>query len=153
MEQDEKKDIFDRIMGLPVLRIFEPFYQKNREVLLYLFFGAVTTLVSILTYYLGSDVLGMDPLAANVISWILAVAVAFFTNRTWVFKGAGEGSIARQAISFYTGRLATLGGEELILFVGIKLLHFGNLPVKVFAQVVIVVLNYVISKLFIFRKK
>ena len=152
--QEKKKDIFDRIMELPILRIFEPFYQKHREVLLYLFFGFVTTVISVSVYWLGADVLGVDPLIANVFSWILAVLVAFLSNRTYVFHAETENRevFLKQILSFYGGRVFTLLVEELILFVGIKLLAFPNLPVKIVAQVVIVILNYVISKLFVFKK-
>ena len=152
---ETEKDLFDRIMDLPILRIFRPFYQKHKEVLLYLFFGFVTTVISVVVYWLGADVAGISPLIANLFSWVLAVLVAFLTNRTWVFHARTENRQAffRQLLSFYGGRLFTLGVEEAILFVGISLLHFANMPVKWTAQVVIVILNYVISKLVVFKKK
>ena len=81
----EKKDIFDKIMSLPGLRIFEPFYKKNKEVLMYLFFGGLTFLVSVVTYAYFNVVLGMNELIANIFSWIIAVAFAFITNKIWVF--------------------------------------------------------------------
>ena len=147
----EKKDIFDRIMELPFLNRFEPLYRKHREVLLYLFFGGVTTVISIVSYWLCSEVLGIPPLIANVISWILAVTAAFLTNRTWVFQAEEKASFFQQAVSFYTGRLATLGVEELLLFVGLDLLKLPNMPLKIAGQVILIVLNYVVSKLFVFR--
>ena len=151
----EKKDIFDRIMQLPGLRIFEPFYKAHKEVLMYLFFGVLTTVVSIASYAVANAVFGINELIANVISWILAVTFAFFTNRTWVFD-AGKGGTAdfiRQMLSFYGGRLFTLLVEEVLLFVFITVLKLNSIGVKVGAQFVIVVLNYVISKLVVFKKK
>ena len=76
-----KPDIFDRLMHLPVLNIFEPFYKKHKEMLLYLFFGGLTFVISVITYAFFNVSLGMNELVANIFSWILAVLFAFFTNR------------------------------------------------------------------------
>ena len=72
MEQ-KKEDIFDRMMHLHLFRIFEPFYQKNKEMLLYLLFGGLTTIVSIGSYAWVNVGLGINELIANIISWIFAV--------------------------------------------------------------------------------
>ena len=82
--QIEKKDIFDKIMSLPGLRIFEPFYKKNKEVLLYLFFGGLSFIVSVSSYAYFNLVLDLNALIANIFSWILAVIFAFVTNKIWV---------------------------------------------------------------------
>ena len=149
-----KEDVFDRLMHLPVLRIFEPFYKKHKEVLLYLLFGGLTTVVSILSFALFVKGMGMNALVANVLSWILAVLFAYVTNRTWVFESTAEtkAGIAREMLSFFGGRAATLLAEEGILAVFITWLGFPDMPVKIAAQVIVIVLNYVISKLFVFRK-
>ncbi len=151
--QHSQKDIFDRIMSLPGLRIFEPFYLKYKEMLLYLFFGGLAFVVSVATYSLFNMALHINELIANIFSWIITVLFAFFTNRIWVFQSPTEGAAAflRQMISFYGGRVITLIIEEAILFVFITLLSFSSLGVKIAAQVVVIILNYVISKLIIFR--
>ena len=69
--QETKPDIFDKIMHLPGLRVFEPLYKKYKEVLLYLFFGVLTTVVSIGSYALFNVAMGINELIANVISWVL----------------------------------------------------------------------------------
>ncbi|MDD6334239.1 MAG: GtrA family protein [Clostridia bacterium] len=152
--QEIKPDIFDKIMHLPGLRVFEPLYKKYKEVLLYLFFGVLTTVVSIGSYAFFNVTCHMNELIANVISWVLAVLFAFFTNRIWVFaaptKTAEE--FIKQLVSFAGGRVATLIVEEIILLVFITLLHFNSIVIKTIAQVVVIVLNYVISKLVIFKK-
>ena len=142
-----KPDIFDRLMHLPVLNIFEPFYKKHKEMLLYLFFGGIT-------YAFFNVSLGMNELVANIFSWILAVLFAFFTNRIWVFDGKTNGAkeFFVQMINFFGGRVATLVVEEVILFVFITKLGFGSMVVKIAAQIIVIVLNYVISKLWVFRK-
>ena len=140
--QEIKPDIFDKIMHLPGLRVFEPLYKKYKEVLLYLFFGVLTTVVSI------------NELIANVISWVLAVLFAFFTNRIWVFAAPTKTveEFMKQLVSFAGGRVLTLVIEEIILLVFITMLHFNSMLIKFIAQVVVIILNYVISKLLVFRK-
>ena len=127
---------------------------KYKEVLLYLIFGGLTTLVSLASYWLCVYPLGIDVLISNVISWICAVTFAYVTNAKWVFEArpANRGEQLRQMVSFYVGRLATLGVEELILLVFVTLLHGNEMIVKVIAQIVVVILNYVVSKLLVFRK-
>lgn len=126
----------------------------DREVLAYLFFGVLTTAVSLISYAV-PVALGMDALAANIISWILAVLFAYVTNRRWVFHSEARAlrERVREIVSFYGGRLFTLVMEEVILFVCIKLLHQNEYLVKIFAQVLVMVGNYVISKVFVFRTK
>ena len=148
-----KEDIFDRLMHLPVLRLLEPFYKKHKEVLLYLFFGGLTTLVSIASFALFAVTMGMNELIANVLSWILAVLFAYVTNRTWVFaqKADTRPGILREMLTFFGGRIATLLVEEAIILVFITWLGLPAIPVKAAAQVIVIALNYVISKYFVFK--
>lgn len=152
--QETKQDIFDKIMHLPGLRVFEPLYKKYKEVLLYLFFGVLTTVVSIGSYAFFNVTLGINELIANVISWVLAVLFAFFTNRIWVFAAPTKNveEFMKQLVSFAGGRVLTLVIEEIILLVFITMLHFNSMLIKFIAQVVVIILNYVISKLLVFRK-
>lgn len=151
---DGKKDIFDRLMGLKLFRPLWPIYVKYKEPLLYLFFGGLTTLISIFVFWLSNGPFGLNELVANLISWVLAVLFAFLTNKTWVFSSPGqEKSFLALMLSFYAGRLLTLGVEELLLFVFITWLGFNSMVVKILAQIVVIVLNYVISKLLVFRNK
>ena len=128
-------------------------WKKYREFILYLFFGGLTTLVSILSYAFCERVLGLDPLVANIISWILAVAFAYGTNRTWVFsrKADTRQGIFREIMAFFGGRIATLLVEEGIILVFITWLGLPAVPVKAAAQVIVIALNYVISKFFVFK--
>lgn len=151
---DREKDVFDRIMEAKLLRPLQPFWQKHREALLYLFFGGLTTLLSILLFWLFTA-LGLDVLIANVLSWILSVLFAYVTNARWVFEARPQsaGETARLLLRFYAGRLFTLGVEELLLWGFIKRLGLPAMPVKIVSQVVVIVLNYVVSKLLVFRTK
>ena len=148
------KDIFDRIMEWKILSIFNPFYKKYKEVLLYLFFGGLTTVISIGSYAFFDVSMHMDPMVANIFSWILAVLFAYVTNRIWVFDSNAEDmkGIIQEMFSFFGGRVATLLMEEVILYVGIKLLSMNSIAVKVAAQILVLIGNYLISKLFVFKK-
>ena len=128
---------------------------RYREQLLYLVFGFLAFLVSMGTFALADRVLMMPTLVANVFSWVITVAFAYITNRTWVFesKATGLKPIVREVLSFAAGRLLTFGVEELMLFVGVTLLAFDSILVKLIAQVMVIILNYVISKFVVFRRR
>lgn len=150
----EKKDIFDRIMLLPVLRLFYAPYKKYKSVLLYIFFGGLTTIVSIGSFILFNTGLNVDALLANIFSWVCAVLFAYATNRVWVFASKAKGTgVVKEMLSFFTGRLVTLGLEEVLILIFVTLLSFNSTLIKTLGQVVVLVLNYVISKLFVFRSK
>ena len=148
------KDIFDRMMQLPLLNLFEPFYTRYKEVLLYLFFGGLAFFLNIFLYILFAGMWGINELIANVFCWVICVLFQFFTNRTWVFDGMTDNAVdfMKQMASFFAGRLFTLIVEEVILAVFITWLSFPGVPVKLAAQFVVIVLNYVISKLWIFKE-
>ena len=152
---DYKEDIFDKIMGLPVLRVFKPFYLKHKEILLYLFFGGLAVLLNLGLFFLFNQVMGINELIANIICWVICVLFQFFTNRTWVFeaqKNNNKSDFIRQLVSFFGGRVFTLVIEEAILAIFITWLGFNSLIVKIIAQIITIVLNYIISKLFVFKQ-
>ncbi len=155
MEDNKKKDIFDRIMSLPVLNIFEPFYTKHKEGLMYLFFGGLTFFLSLFLFWFMDSVMHINEVVNNSIDWGICVAFQFFTNRTWVFDGKVDNTkdFLKQAGSFTAGRLFTLVVEDLLIFIFITLLGWPKMPVKLGATFVVIALNYVISKLIVFRKK
>ena len=150
---EPRKDIFDKIMSLRLLRPLWPFYHRFKEILLYLFFGGLTTVLSIALFWLFTGPCGMSALLGNAVDWIICVLFAYVTNRTWVFeeKAYGRKGILREAVSFIGGRLGTLAMEELVLFIGIDLLGMNSMLVKVVAQVLVVIGNYLISKFIVFK--
>ena len=166
-ETEHKKDLFDKLMGLPILRIFQPFFDKHREVLLYLFFGGLAFFLNMLLFFVTHTKMGMQELVATAVCWVLCVLFQYFTNKTWVFRSHASttASLVKEMASFFGGRVFTLLVEEAIIFVLITWLgdriasglslsrEVWDLAVKLFAQFVIIVLNYVISKLFVFKKK
>ena len=87
------------------------------------------------------------------IDWIICVIFAYLTNRTWVFKAKAQDTngVIRECAAFMIGRLGTLALEEAALWLGIDMLHMNSMPVKILAQVLVIIGNYVISKFFVFR--
>ena len=132
-------------------------YKEYDEMINYLIVGGLTTVVSLGTYYFCVYTF-LNPnnafqlQIANIISWISCVTFAYFTNRIFVFKSKRTDKL-KEAISFYGSRIATLLLEMGIMFVFVTILHFNDKIIKLVAQVVITILNYVLSKLLIFRKK
>lgn len=99
--------------------------------------------------------LSLNELVANVISWIVTVLFVYVTNKLWVFKvdvKTKKGAIF-QILSFFTGRLGTLFLEEAIIFVFITKMDLNSTIVKIVAQIIVIVANYVISKLVVFRSE
>lgn len=147
-----KESKFYRMIHPLVPKPLRAFVLQRQELVSYLVFGVLTTLVNFVLYYPLSRVLHY--LAANVIAWIGAVAFAFFTNKAYVFEDAdwSARALARQGAAFAAARLASLGAEELLLWGFVEKFGVGADVTKVIAAVVVVVLNYVFSKLFVFRR-
>lgn len=153
-ESFRKQDIFDKIMHLPGLRLLEPFYKAHKEILMYLLFGGLAFLINVFLFMGIEKVFRIDALINNIICWIVCVLFQFFTNRIWVFDGHVHtvAAFLKQAFSFFSGRVFTLVVEEIILAVFITWLAFDSMVVKLIAQVVVIVLNYIISKLVVFKR-
>ena len=136
-------------------------YKKYEERVNYLIFGVLTTVVSLATKYLLLFTIldaknSIQLQIAVIVSWITACTFAYVTNRIWVFKSKSK-NILKEAISFFAARLATLGLEMLIMFVFVTALGLNsNLWVIVWtlvSQVLIIIGNYVLSKLLVFKKE
>lgn len=136
-------------------------YKKYEEMIVYLIMGVLTTVVNLVVKYaLLFTILdasnGLQLQVAVVISWIVACLFAYVTNRKFVFKSKSK-QIIKEFFSFVFARLITLGMEMLIMFVFVTLLKMNSdmwvVVWTLVAQVVVVVANYVFSKLFIFKKK
>ena len=131
-------------------------HKKYEEIINYLIVGGLTTVVSLGSYYLCiltflSPDIWYQLQAANIISWICAVTFAYFANRIFVFKSNNENKL-KEAASFYGSRIATLLMDMGIMFVFVTLLHLNDKIMKLVVQIVVTVANYVLSKLFVFKK-
>ncbi len=175
-EQDLNKNEEEKTKAIKVLEVIENFflnildkiklkaladiYRNHLEGMRYLVFGALATFINLgVKFLLLFTILDasneFELQTAVIISWIVACIFAYLTNRVLVFKSKSD-KILKEAISFVTARLITLGMEMVIMFFFVTLLGLdSNLWVavwSVFAQVVVILSNYVFSKLIIFKK-
>lgn len=144
-------------------------FLKYKELISYVFFGVLATIVSILSFKLFDVLLGPQLyLLSNVISWIITVIFAYFTNKIWVFESKSwkANVLVKEIVSFFGARVFSLIVEEAGLWLMIDQMDMGgiswdilafsisgNMIAKIIMQVVVVILNYVFSKLIIFKKK
>lgn len=126
-------------------------YKKYKEIINYLIFGGLTTLISIITYALFAKVFHIDYLISNVLSWIIAVIFAYITNKIFVFESKSKKNI-KEITSFFFFRVVSLIMEIVILYIFVDMLHIDDLVTKIIAQVIVIVSNYIFSKLFVFKK-
>lgn len=127
--------------------------KKLWEIFIYLFFGGLATVVNIVSYQVAFSVFSLNWSIANVISWICSVLFAFVTNRLWVFNTHTKGlAVVGEFIKFIIARLVSFGMDMALMFLLIDILVANGLVAKVITQVVVVVANYVFSKVFIFKK-
>ena len=131
--------------------------QKYEEIVAYLIVGVMTTVVSLCTYY-GCVMIVLDPRiawqlqAANIISWIAAVTFAYGMSRKFVFKSKRKDWL-KEAAAFYSSRLLTLWMDMAIMFGMVTLGGMNDKIAKLVVQTVVIVGNYVLSKLFVFSNK
>ena len=131
-------------------------YLKYKEQIRYIITGGFTTLVSLGTYWVVTE-LFLDPTkaaslnAANSISWIAAVTFAYITNRRYVFDSQNT-DIKKEALQFYTARLGTLALDVASMYVMVVVIGINDRIAKLIVQVLIVIANYVLSKYIVFRK-
>ncbi len=133
------------------------FIKKNKEIIMYLIIGGLTTLVSLGSYYLLTLKLlnpnkAIELTIANVLSWICAVTFAYFTNRIFVFESKNK-EVLKEAIKFYLSRISTLLLEILCMFLLVNLLNINDRISKIIVQILIIIGNYVISKFYVFKSK
>ena len=129
--------------------------QKYKDVIPYLFFGVCTTAVNVAVYWCCTHLFGLSTMSGTVIAWVLAVLFAYITNRKWVFKSKAnsKSEIAKELVSFFGCRIATGIVDWLCMFVFVELWGMNDVVIKVMANILVTILNYVASKMIIFRQK
>lgn len=130
------------------------FLHKHQEILLYLLFGFLTTVVNFLVYLPLHNGTSMLASVANVFAWIAAVVFAFLTNKPFVFKSSDWSvrTVFHEAVKFVCSRIGSLIVETLILFVTVDLIYWNGNYMKIITSILVVVMNYVTSKLIVFNK-
>lgn len=126
----------------------------SKGIIMYLIFGVLTTLLNFLVFTYCDLILHIDVLIANIIAWIAGVIFAFITNKFFVFESKSTNFllILKESFSFITSRLLTLGLEEGIIYIFITLLSFNSTIIKLIAQILVIIFNYILSKVVVFKK-
>lgn len=130
-------------------------YKKYEEMILYVFFGGLTTLVNIIVFFVMNTLMGIHYLIANAAAWILSVLFAYVTNRRWVFKSKCRGisAVFKEFAMFVGARVMSGAGDMLIMFLCVDVISVPSLVAKILSNVFVVIFNYLFSKLIIFREK
>ena len=129
--------------------------KKYQQPILYLFFGICTTIVNIITYYLSAHILSLSVILSTCLAWLVSVIFAYITNKWWVFesKSLRLKAIIQEFLSFTGCRLFTGACDLLIMLIFVDSLGMNDLFVKIASNVLVVVLNYIFSKMIIFKRK
>ena len=128
--------------------------EKLQEIFWYGFFGAVGTVINILIFYLLSQNCGVYYMISNFAAWIFSVAFAFVTNKIWVFKSKSWifPLWLKECTQFVLARIGTCVFDMGYMLVAVSFLHFDETISKIIANFIVVILNYILSKIWIFKK-
>ena len=130
-------------------------YKKYKEIINYLIFGGLSTVVNFVTYYITARLFCIDEVVSSGISWFCSVLFAYITNKIFVFESKTNTvkAVLKEMVSFFLARvisgiLCDVGTFALM----VKVFHINDIFSKIVTQVMVVIVNYVFSKLIIFRK-
>ncbi len=151
-------------LSLIAVLIYEKFedkflklFKKYKEIIMYLIFGVLTTIVSIASYMVFTHTIlnpnnSFELQIANVLSWILSVIFAYITNRMYVFSSKNK-NIIKEIISFFSSRVVTLLLDMFLMFILVTCLYYNDAISKIIVQVIVIIGNYILSKLIVFKKE
>lgn len=139
-------NLYDKLLSL---------FQKYRETILYLVFGGLTTLINIGSYWLLTSVFSVDFMVANALAWLISVLFAFVTNKLFVFdsKSLAAALVLKEFMLFLGARLFSGALDMGIMYLFVDILRFNDMVIKVLSNIIVIVVNYILSKLVIFKKK
>ncbi len=129
-------------------------WKRHKELILYVFFGGCTTLINIISYFACRELMHLPVVPADVLAWLVSVIFAYVTNKLFVFESKSWRLILvlKEGAAFLAARVFSLGVDVAMLYVTVAVLGWWELPMKVLANVVVIVINYIFSKWIIFRK-
>lgn len=128
-------------------------YNKYKEIINYLIAGVLTTVVSILSYELFKNIFNIHYIISNVLSWIIAVTFAYIVNSKYVFESnKKDKQKIKEFVSFVSCRILSLLIETLSMYLMVDIIKTNSDIAKIIAQFIVLVLNYLFSKFFTFKK-
>ncbi len=128
-------------------------FNKHKQKINYLFFGGCTTLINTAVYYICYENFELSNIPSNVFAWIAAALFAYVTNKIWVFESnsADVKTLLKELSNFFGCRMATALLDLTIMIVSVDLLKWNALIMKIVANLIVIILNYVLSKLIVFK--
>jgi len=124
----------------------------KKEIILYIIFGIFTTLVNIISYLFFAHIIGIYDLFSNIMAWFFSIIFAYITNRIYVFESKNENVLYEFAL-FVTGRGLSGILDSLLFFMFVIWLMFDDVISKIVINIIVVILNYVLSKKIIFKER
>ena len=150
---DKVEDFFLNMLEKIKLKKIADLYRVHKEGMRYLIFGALTTLVNIIAYALLYYVIHISNATSNVIAWILGATFAYVTNKLYVFDSkVNKGKeLLKEILYFYGCRLLTLAIDEVIMIITVDKWAWNALLMKILANIIVIILNFIFSKILIFK--
>ena len=137
-------------------RTIKGLYFNYKEVVNYLVFGGLTTIVNFVTYYIFARMIGIDEVVSSALSWFFSVLFAYITNKIFVYDSKTETKtqLIKECVSFFLARilsgiLCDVGTFALM----VKVFNINDILSKIVTQVMVVIVNYIFSKFIVFKKK
>ncbi len=122
----------------------------DKELVLYVFFGTLTFFVNVIVYFFFEDILNVNYIISNILAWFFSVLFAYVTNRIWVFESKSQ-NILKEMSLFFGGRIFSGAVDTALMYIFIDVLLIGDVISKFVVQVIVVILNYIFSKLIVFK--
>lgn len=137
-----------------IIQKIKELIKKHEELIKYLVIGVLTTVINYIIFAILVKVANIDMHVSNIIAWIVSVIFAYFTNKLFVFesKSFELKVIGKEVLSFGAARIFSLLLEEVILYIFVNLLNMNELIIKLIANVIVIIVNYILSKFIIFKK-
>lgn len=137
-----------------IIQKIKELINKYQELIKYLVIGVVTTVINYIVFALLVNTIKIDMHISNIIAWIISVIFAYFTNKLFVFesKSFKFDVIGKEIVTFGAARIFSLLLEEVILYVFVDRLRMEKLLIKLIANIIVIIVNYILSKFIIFKK-
>ena len=134
---------------------FQKKYDTYKDIFFYAVFGVITTIVNICSYWLLAHVFMLDIMKSTMVAWILAVFLAFYTNRKWVFHSVVVSTIGiiKEMSAFFVCRFFTGIVDVGCMYLCVEIFYLNDVYIKIFSNILVIILNYIASRLLIFKKK
>ena len=147
-----EKFFLDILFKIGLKKLVKWYYSKQ-ETMRYLIFGGISTMINILVFQILKKI-GISSVVSNTVAWIMSVIFAYTTNKFCVFTSTeNEDKIIKEISSFIICRIITLIIENIYIYIMVDILLFNAIFMKIISNVIVIILNYIFSKLIIFKSK